>query len=422
MIHSVKRGPTIAGLVSLVVFIINLPLTARGADMRSAFPGAEVVYAITLLLAAMCILPNFRVERASQFFYQMCMGMGLFIVCMVSVIGSEFPVLALQRLFSVFFIVAVVFALVLSDRKSDFTFYRVAAFLSSFGFVAAVYSLWLKFFGGLVYSEYGLFNSARVFGFSFLQKIHGIEVLRFSSFFVNPNTFGLWLMLSIVNTLFLIRVSGNYRLVLILSLCVQAFSLLQSGSRAALVSTLLALFFLWAYGVRGSGLIVSRRFLFWLSLSVLLLLFPIVISYFSSFRGGGEGLSGREVAWVVLLKSIVDRPLLGEGFGLSLEAVLAPAGLEIGAHNMYLSMASEIGLIGFLFFLFFWFFGPVRMFFELNKLIEKDRRLMVVAALALFIGLSVNQLFENSLMRFTFVTFVGVYYLAFLVKARAYSA
>ncbi len=111
----------------------------------------------------------------------------------------------------------------------------------------------------------------------------------------------------------------------------------------------------------------------------------------------------------------VNSPLGGVGFGISYETVLEDAGLTIGAHNLFLGLLSELGIIGFLLFMMLWllgFLGSYRAIKNIKKSREHTRYDEVIIAnyiISLLMGLLIHQCFEFGLLRYGFFTLYWTY-------------
>ena len=99
-----------------------------------------------------------------------------------------------------------------------------------------------------------------------------------------------------------------------------------------------------------------------LGLAVCLLLVPVLTVRFvsrSTFSRIAEGTSGdtfreRTDAWQAGLKSWGDTPLLGVGAGCYQNALIKQGHSAMAAHNTFVSVLVESGLIGFTLYFLFW--------------------------------------------------------------------
>jgi len=106
---------------------------------------------------------------------------------------------------------------------------------------------------------------------------------------------------------------------------------------------------------------------------------------FSTISSEVEGghLGGRGEVWMAGLRAFARRPLLGYGAANFKGAVAPYLGFRIVAHNAYLSVLVEQGIIGFV----PWFLMFVAVFLQVRKLPPLERRFGLVLLAALGVGL-----------------------------------
>ncbi|AFT69992.1 O-antigen polymerase superfamily protein [Alloalcanivorax dieselolei B5] len=171
--------------------------------------------------------------------------------------------------------------------------------------------------------------------------------------FDNPNVVGLWASVMAVSVLATRKVGVFFWIpFLIASLLV-----FLSGSRTALGGMLsgMLLYFFWPA-------LKSNRLLFWFTLFFIFFLSSIMILLISGVLGdlsdanqvmreisGKNLLSGRDVAWPIVIDLIKEKPFLGWGGGVNLSDI---TDFHFSAHNYYLQTAMQTGLTGLLFLLF----------------------------------------------------------------------
>jgi len=193
--------------------------------------------------------------------------------------------------------------------------------------------------------------------------------LRMFSIFPDSHSFALFMIISLIFFSYLLfRKNRIYWVVIILSL----LALIFSGSRGIWVSAaipflgiILLLFFknIRKY-IRGSAFNIKP---FVGMLVIFLLAFPtssLILS--QSYQDGGDGtlafkriksitdleelsVKNRIGIWKTSFKSILKHPLLGVGIGnypVVLDEDISAAKKGASAHNLYLDIASEMGLLG----------------------------------------------------------------------------
>jgi len=198
--------------------------------------------------------------------------------------------------------------------------------------------------------------------FNFFKSDLTILAGRYRGLLGNPNGLGLYVFLFLV---FFSVCSDDYpellgrgEKVTVYLLCF--YSLLKCGARTSLVSTLLFFFFKRFYKISP----IIGFFLFLLTIVVYNLISDNLTEIITSL-GLGEELrvssiengSGREVAWKFAWQQINENFFLGKGFSYT-EYIyrknyeyLSLLGHEGAAHNSYLTLWLDVGLIGLILFL-----------------------------------------------------------------------
>lgn len=119
---------------------------------------------------------------------------------------------------------------------------------------------------------------------------------------------------------------------------------------------------------------------------------PILTRLFSSFTFADTSSVERLALWSEALKNIEESPILGAGVGNYLSAIhpLASPDTPFYAHNLFLDITVEFGLIGALFFFGWLLFGGFRALVFQNR----PESVGAFAALAVYFG---HSLFETAL-------------------------
>lgn len=193
-----------------------------------------------------------------------------------------------------------------------------------------------------------------------------------------------------------------------LQLTALIFTFSRAGILAAVLSLLL---FLWFSG--------SRRGLAWSILCLFAIIGTVFLirPSFLDLRRFSFDLNLRQLAWQPLWEYIRNNPFIGVGFGVSYEALLEPAGVELTAHNAFLAIWSEIGILGFILWLCLWLF-PVYFAKRFLPSASGEARLVLSTVLALTLSLLIHQFFEASILRYGFHTLFWVYSLALMVHPK----
>jgi len=154
-------------------------------------------------------------------------------------------------------------------------------------------------------------------------------------------------------------------------------------------------FYSWSFIIKNK-LIFRLYFVFlFLIIGLFVVLYPYLntIPVFIDFNHqiyeitGKNFFSQRERLWIVLIEAIKEQPITGYGSNVLPTDII---GKEVSAHNLYLQIFLQVGLVGLLLFLFMlWQIWEILRLGSLN--------LQVRITGAFFIGILVHQAFEVSL-------------------------
>jgi O-antigen ligase len=248
---------------------------------------------------------------------------------------------------------------VLWSRAPGVSFQQGAVLLFVFAFLVATTSTrWLDrsalrgdfvFFFWLVCAAMVLGGAIWVFA---PQEVMGYFD-RYQGVFPNPNYTALLASVTIPIGVWLFATDGRKptRVLVFFGLLSLVLSLYFTGSRGALVGAL-------------AGVVVAlllskyRRFALWgigVAISLLVALMLVVPEKFFGRGGyldrsdqGSDFTSGRWDIWVALVRVWQDHPVLGIGYRT---VELLPSSDGFTAHNIYLSILVELGVVGLLIFL-----------------------------------------------------------------------
>lgn len=254
---------------------------------------------------------------------------------------------------------------------------------TSFSIIALLGIVFARF--DVPYLRFAIFRFPDLFGLP-----------RVSSFFGNPNTFGIFMFFCMAATLVLFIMQrsrgANNRVSAILlcsSLILQFSALFLTFSRAAFLAlALFATFFLW---------FTARR------LSAIPPLFLITgVLFKGKALINGEGiaekilllLSGRADLWHEALKLFVKYPLLGVGPG----GWITASGQMLPVHNTYLHIAVELGVVALLAYLASIIAVLYWLWTALGKTERGSSRFILLSGLfSLSLGVFAHQFFESHL-------------------------
>ncbi len=180
-----------------------------------------------------------------------------------------------------------------------------------------------------------------------------ISTSRFFLEGYNPNELGTIWAFGLVMAMYLI-VNGSKIFLFFIPL--SAFTILLTGSRTALILLvfvgLCTLWMMFKYKVRFRKLITISLIL--ASIFIVSQLPQEQLDRLSTiqYELSGGTLNGRTGIWDSGIETFKDSPILGVGSGSFLEASIenSETGIEFAAHNSYLSVLVENGLIGFIVF------------------------------------------------------------------------
>lgn len=260
------------------------------------------------------------------------------------------------------------------------------------------------YFWGVVYFPFEHFNYKLSYYFIIIfilfhviwWMIEGGNI-PFSGIMNNPNSFGIFistlLALFIVIKNICVKNTKCYSWIVIVCGLLLVYS---SNSRAAWLMILASWFsfFIWP-------VIIKKKIFFNLYLlAIYLVIFIISVIYpklllsqlgytlqeISRNYTGKNFFSGRQIIWEQLLRTISEKPLLGYGAATRPGEVLD---ITLSAHNFYLQMTLQVGLVGTLIFCLF-------VLSVWNYLYISRNNKIVKLTGAIFIGILIYQVFEVS--------------------------
>lgn len=342
------------------------------------------------------VYPRFfnKNSQANSFFF---LNLLLFFWVVLSCLNSDLKLLSLQRVlinYIPIFSLIIIFYSINFDFNFFKTFFKK---IKNFVLVCCVFSFFLLLFGSIVWdSEHGYLNYINQLPFIYQRIMGDYPIYRASAFFVNPNTFGLWLLIGLASLLCWVDDSFRKNI----SLFIIGVGFFLSFSRGALLAVFI---FLFIY----SFFLKKYKTLLFISIFSILGYLIIEISGFSSFvdlsnSRFSSSLNSRDIAWDMLLESIANNLLLGVGFGVSNEIVLNIDELGFSSHNLHLQFAAEIGLIGYILFLLVYLYPVFFSFYQIRK---NNRVKENTFFFALLIAILCHQVFENTLFRSGFFTY-----------------
>jgi O-antigen ligase len=258
----------------------------------------------------------------------------------------------------------------------------------------------------------GIFQN--IFGFE-LFKHHVINKLdyfrRIQSSFADPNDFGAYIISILPLTfLFLTPTLPKIKRLLLLGVCLLGFyCLLKTSSRGAWVGLLA--------GISIYSFIYNKKIAVIIPLAVICLLmvtphgFQRVTALFKSEK---NTVWEREVLWKTTWKMIKEHPVVGRGvntYSRNFPKYKPSDYPDLRyAHNSYLQMWSEIGIIGLLLFLSIPAVILVKALSAIKlKIKQHPEGLILLGLIAGYIGLLTHSIFDNNLFSLVLTTLFWVF-------------
>lgn len=210
----------------------------------------------------------------------------------------------------------------------------------------------------------------------------------------NPNVVGIYLsMLFLLIFLSLNGVVWKF-VFFVLGVCV----ILLTDSRTSFLAYLSAtLFYMFSHIIYRNRVIYYSVFFILIGFSGMVIYVTIseqlyIFLEYSQKISSKNIESGRNVIWSIVYDYISDRPMLGHGGGIMLSNLY---NIELSAHNLYLQIALQVGIIGLslliIFYLLLW-----RRGWQLYKIYN---RLEIKKSGAIFVWLLMIQNFEITLFQ-----------------------
>lgn len=189
---------------------------------------------------------------------------------------------------------------------------------------------------------------------SLFVNIGGETLLRLTAFFPDPHVASFYFGMTGLLALGLSQACGQFRWLIIGIGLVAADLLTFSRGGYVGLTAGLGFWFIWQWPTLSLSLRRSIVSVVPLSLFTLLVWGkPIISRFLSSFTLEDASSSERVLLWTTAMRHIIEQPLLGVGLGNYVFAVypLAPERFPYYAHNLFLDLTVELGLVGLGFFL-----------------------------------------------------------------------
>lgn len=381
-------------------------------------PFARILTLVVQALGFLIVLPSIKLRFKGVPLLILVAWLGLFLWSLISGFWTEIPKLTFQRAALTFIPALSILLLVYNDLKPIETFWNIARGMVAFGASLSFFAVFTYIFGTTAVVHGVTAQVLNLGPIKLAQTVFDPTVLpRISSLTPNPNGLASWLIITSTMTVALYltqRVSSKVFLVL---WPLQATALILTFSRAgigvAVVATVLT-----SYLSAQNNLVKLKKIVRpVLAATGTFIVMGFLLGMHGNLQNGFlDRLSlssvGRESAWIIAWRSFSRLPLTGVGFGVSYEALFKPAGLQITAHNAYLSVLTEIGLGGLLLFIGIWIGALIVSWRKIplfNKSGLTDESMAMITVLALLASLIPHQMFESLIPRFSFYTLFWIY-------------
>ncbi|GAA0469146.1 O-antigen ligase family protein [Alkalibacillus silvisoli] len=263
-------------------------------------------------------------------------------------------------------------------------------------------SMVILFFWGVVFIPFNHFNHK--LGYYFIMIIFFYLLLwwglagfdaRFSGLMNNANTFGVFISMTIgIFIIFKKYHKAANKLLFRVFLTLGLLLVYASSSRAAwlMILIFLVVYILWP-------MLIKNKIIYQLSFIIFsIILFVVTVGYpkliftpfgyklqeLSRLYTGKNFFSGREILWFDILEKIEREPLVGYGASALPSSLLET---NLSAHNYYLQMTLQVGIIGST--IFFLLLFSVWNYYYLAR---QDKSVRLIASI--FMAILAYQLFE----------------------------
>lgn len=293
-----------------------------------------------------------------------------------------------------------------------------------FVFLRPLYTFWQWWAKNVISVFYGdgLSNLLTVSNTWFSYYPESPPTLRMFSVFPDSHSFALFTIISLIFFSFLFFYK-NYKSKYFWIIIIFSFlALLFSGSRGVWISAIIPFSFIGYVWFRKPHIKPYAKMFLWMLL-IFVLAFPVSSLILSqSYQGDGDStlafkrarsvidldelsVKSRIGIWQSSFQSILKRPLLGVGIGnypVVLGEDISAAKKGASAHNLYLDVASEMGLLGLIVLLL--------IFWQIFKKAWKTNQIFVFFLLWIFIYSLFDVVLLNDKVLLLFMVALGVLY------------
>lgn len=265
-----------------------------------------------------------------------------------------------------------------------------------------------------------IYNILGVLGFIFkfeyffgFIKNELVDNFRYSSVLKNPNSFGEFTYLSLMISIYLFIDTNNKKtkVVYLLSIFISLLSLVVSMSRNAVLMTVISVIFLIVFNYNNINKQVKRMLavVFITGLIGIVILSIVNFDFVLNLFRLNQGLNERVDLWLFVLQYIKVRPFVGIGYGNSSLIFLNHLYFQVShAHNLYLSLLFENGLIPTIVIIGYFVYVIVTLFKFRKLTVRYNNEITII--LVVLVSFLAGQIFE-----FSFLKIDAMNYLIFIL-------
>ncbi|MBT2667489.1 O-antigen ligase family protein [Bacillus sp. ISL-4] len=220
----------------------------------------------------------------------------------------------------------------------------------------------------------------------------GVNGTRFSPVGFDPNELGITIVLALVIAWYLSLIIKNKFFFLFNRFIVLTgmFAVLLTGSRTALIALLVSgIYMLFTTKPTKRK---TRIVIYIARIVLILIIIRTAIHYLpestverlmtTSNEIQQGGLNNRGIIWEAGFSIFKEHPLVGVGIGAFPSALYEKIGLNMVAHNVYVSISAELGLVGF----FIWIMITISSLIVIYRLNSAERNFYLSLLVVLIIG------------------------------------
>lgn len=418
-----KRVNVFLMLIFFTSFFIFIP---KNIDLTNVVPyGTLILLAVVLLSFLSLMINNRKVILYNDYFVIILLFYMLFTYSLFTAVWSDSPFEVAWRSIIVFLPILIIAYIMYFVDNVVFSVLCFYIFNLSCGLLLSIIGLVIYYFGQTYWADGVLINELRLGSFSISQIMYiSSGLLRISSITGNPNTLGYILVISSVSTIGLFFMNKIRVIFLLLLLSPQLLALFFTYSRTSWAMFLIIIFIL-SLLLRGKNSHISNVVLHTMKIIcafIMLLAMLYIIYSDKSNQRFSLDLNGRLEGWKPLLDLFNEKLMFGNGFNTSADYLYQNEIDISNAHNIYIAILSEIGLVGMLIFIMIlmasiWLISKVCWPFS-KEYFGRDEYVPIVVNLSLLIGILFHQLFESSILRFSYLNLIWVYVLFSSLKLK----